>query len=61
MSSLNNAVTNSEAGKAILVIAACYGALAENADKRLAEQEVMRGTPVDLMMTVDCGLEFGPI
>jgi hypothetical protein len=60
MSSLNNAVTNFEAGKAILVIAACYGALAENAE-RLAEQEVMRGTPVDLMMTVDCGLEFGPI
>jgi hypothetical protein len=57
---LNN-VTNFDVGRTILINAARYGALAENADKRLAEQEVTRGTPVDLMMTVDCGLEFGPI
>jgi hypothetical protein len=41
MSFLNDAAPSSEAGKAILIIAACYGALAEDADKRLAEQEVM--------------------
>jgi hypothetical protein len=36
MSSLNDAAPSSEVGKAILIIAACYGALAEDADKRLA-------------------------
>jgi hypothetical protein len=61
MSSLNNAAANSDVGTAILIVAACYGALAEDADKRLAEQQVMRVMPLDLMMTVDCGLEFGPI
>jgi hypothetical protein len=59
--SSNEAVANSEVGTAILIIAARYGALAKDAEKRLAEQEVMRGTPVDLIMTVDCGLEFGPV
>jgi hypothetical protein len=58
---LNEAVANSEVGAAILIIAACYDALAKDAEKRLAEQKVMRETAVDLMMTVDCGLEFGPI
>jgi hypothetical protein len=61
VSSLNNAVPNSEVGKAILIIAACYGALAEDADMRPAEQQVTGGTPFDLMITADCGLEFGPI
>jgi hypothetical protein len=60
MPSLNDAVANSEVGRAILIIAACYGALAEDADKRLAEQQVKRGTPFDLTMSADCGLEFGP-
>jgi hypothetical protein len=57
--SLNN-VTNSDVGRTILIVAACFDALADDADKRLAEQQVMRGTPVDLILIVDCGLEFGP-
>jgi hypothetical protein len=60
MSSLNNAVTNSDAGKTILVIAACYDALAQDAERRSAEQQGMRWTSFDSIMTVDCGLEFGP-
>jgi hypothetical protein len=60
MSSLNNAVTNPGAGNTILVIAASYEALAEHAERRLAEQQSMRWTEFDLIMTVDCGLEFGP-
>jgi hypothetical protein len=56
--SSNEAVANSEVGTAI--IAACFYALAKDAEKRLAEQEVMRVTPFDLTMTADCGLEFGP-
>lgn len=59
--SLNEAVANSEVGTAILIIAAYYNALAKDAEKRLTEQKVMRETAVDLIMTVDCGLEFGPI
>jgi hypothetical protein len=58
MSSSNNAVTSSEAGKAILVIAACYDAFIAKA--ALAEQQVMRGRSFDLIITADCGLEFGP-
>jgi hypothetical protein len=58
---MNNAATNSDAGNTILVIAASYEALAEHAESRLAEQQGMRWTDFDLMMTVDCGLEFGPI
>jgi hypothetical protein len=60
MSSLNDAVTNSDAGKTILIIAACYDALAEDSERRFAEQQGTRGTPFDLIMTVDRGLEFGP-
>jgi hypothetical protein len=42
MSSLNNAVTNPDAGNTILVIAASYETLAEDAERRLAEQQSMR-------------------
>jgi hypothetical protein len=58
--SSNEAVANSEVGTTTLIIAAYYDALAKDAEKRLAEQQVMRSAPFDLMMTVDCGLEFGP-
>jgi hypothetical protein len=51
---MDKAFANSDAGKTILVIAACYDASAE---RRWAEQQ----TEFDLMMTVDCGLEFGPL
>jgi hypothetical protein len=58
---MNNAVTNSDAGNTILVIAASYEAFAEHAEKRLAEQQSTRWTEFNMIMTVDCGLEFGPI
>jgi hypothetical protein len=61
MSSLNNVAPNSEVGKVILILAAYYDALAKDAEKRLAGQQVMRSTPYDSMITADCGLEFGPI
>jgi hypothetical protein len=59
MSSFNHAVTNSDAGT-ILIIAACYDALAQDAERRLPEQQSIPGTQFDRIMTVDCGLEFGP-
>jgi hypothetical protein len=58
---MNNAVTNSDAGNTILVIAVSYEALAQHAESRLAEQQGMQWTEFDMIMTVDCGLEFGPI
>jgi hypothetical protein len=57
---MSNYAVTSDAGKTILVIAACYDALAQDAERRLAEQQSMRGTAFDLIMTVDSGLEFGP-
>jgi hypothetical protein len=35
--------------------------LAEHAESRLAEEQGMQWTEFDMIMTVDCGLEFGPI
>jgi hypothetical protein len=57
-SRLDNAVINSNAGKTVLGIA--DDALAKDAERRLAERRGMRWTHFDLLMTVDCGLEFGP-
>jgi hypothetical protein len=58
---MNKALTNFDAGNTLLVIAASYEALAKHAEIRLAEQQGMRWTEFDLVMTVDSGLEFGPI
>jgi hypothetical protein len=49
---MNNAVTNAA------TILACYDALAQEDERRLAEQQSIA---FDLIMTVDCGLEFGPL
>jgi hypothetical protein len=57
---MDKAAPNSNAGNAILVIAASYEALAEHAERRLAEHLAMCRMEFDLIMTVDCGLEFGP-
>jgi hypothetical protein len=46
-----------DAGKTALGIA--DDGLAKRARRRLAVQEAMRWTKFDLIMTVDCGLEFG--
>jgi hypothetical protein len=44
-----------DAGKTMPDIEASY-----DAEGRLAEQQGMRWPQFDLVITVDCGLEFGP-
>jgi hypothetical protein len=52
MSSLNS-VISSDAAQTILVIAACYDALAHDAERCLAEHQSMRWTEFDSMMILD--------
>jgi hypothetical protein len=47
-------------GKTMPDIESSYEALAEHAESRLAEEQGMRWKEFDMIMTVDCGLEFGP-
>jgi hypothetical protein len=54
----DNAVTNFDAAKTASGNADSSKTFPKDADRRLAEPQ---STEFDLIITVDCGLEFGPM